>query len=692
MLNGHDTDRALSALQHLDPNCDRATWVRTGMAFHAAGGDFDSFDQWSAQADSYRANDCRDTWRSFKPGKGIGAGALFGMARDHGWTEGRPAPAMNFDALLKPARKPQEPPRKPAPGMSASEVFARALPATAGHEYVKAKRATGVPIDDLRVMPEGDPLRIMGESMAGALVLPVRRADGSLSTLQFITAGATAQRLKAAGKTTKPNLPGHSVEGWHTVGTPKPGEPLYLCEGIGTAWAAWVATGAAAVVCFGWGNVSKVATALRQRDARLVLCPDTGKEQDADRIAAEVGAAVARMPEGWPDNSDLNDLFQREGFDVVAALLEGASEPPKPEPLLKPVSVTDVWTNPSPAPAFAWDGYCPLSEVTLFAANGGTGKSVIGLMLAVSAALGRPLFDVPTRHCRVLFASLEDGADLVRHRVANICRAWGIDPLALADRLVIVDGTEHPELFSVDTRGAGDATPSYGELCRLAAGAGLVVVDNASDAFGGDEIKRREVRAFVRVLKHIAKAQACAVVLLAHVNATTARARKPTDDEGYSGSTAWNNSVRSRLFLSRDEMGLLTLAHQKANLSKRREPITLQWLDDGLPQLVQGGGFDDDGFSSRQQGRADDDAAAALLRLLAEFEGRGQYCHTGATSRSNPYAILRSEPGFQKLKLDSNSTKRVITQCQRAKWIEPLDYRTLDRKLHQRWTLTTLGR
>jgi len=243
--------------------------------------------------------------------------------------------------------------------MSASEVFARALPATAGHEYVKAKRATGVPIDDLRVMPEGDPLRIMGESMAGALVLPVRRADGSLSTLQFITAGATAQCLKAAGKTTKPNLPGHSVEGWHTVGTPKPGEPLYLCEGIGTAWAAWMATGAAAVVCFGWGNMAKVATALRQRDARLVLCPDVGKESAADEIAALHHCTVAKMPEGWPDNSDLNDLFQRDGFDVVAALLESASEPPKPEPRYKLLNRDDLAALPDLAwrAASRWPGW-----------------------------------------------------------------------------------------------------------------------------------------------------------------------------------------------------------------------------------------------------------------------------------------------------------------------------------------------
>src|SRR5207249_5007654 len=74
-----------------------------------------------------------------------------------------------------------------------------------------------------------------------------------------------------------------------------------------------------------------------------------GKEQDADKIAREVGAAVAVMPEGWPNNADVNDLAQRDGADVLAQLLESAREP-APPPL--PLSVTfadelpDIFTPP----------------------------------------------------------------------------------------------------------------------------------------------------------------------------------------------------------------------------------------------------------------------------------------------------------------------------------------------------------
>jgi putative DNA primase/helicase len=691
--------RAHDALYSIPPDLPRNEWVKAGMAFHAAGGDFDDFDHWSAQATSYNAQTCKHTWKSFKAG-GIGrppvtAGALFGMARDHGWTEpNHDKPRPDVSQLLKNKTTPKP---APAPAYDPTPIWNRCEPATPGHAYIQAKGATGAPLGDLRVVPDGDPLRIMGESMAGALVLPVVRADGSMSSLQFINTGATAERLKANGKPTKLNLPGASIEGWMTVGDMVPGGVVNVCEGIGTAWAAWIATGQAAVVCFGAGNMDKVAKTLSQQDsaAVIVLCPDTGKEEQAEATAAAIAGAVARMPEGWPANSDLNDLGQRDGWDVVATVLDSAKAPPGPEPLLKPVSVFDVLTHPAPPPTFVWAGYLPRGVVTLMGAHGGTGKSTIALMLAVCAALGRPLFGVGVTHCKTVFVSLEDGANLVRHRLAAICKHWDIDPLALGDRLQIVDGTDYPELFASEARGNGETTPTYAELHRLVqhAGMGLVVVDNASDAYGGDEIQRRQVRAFMRSLAKVARLTDCAVLLLAHVDKTTSRNKKADGGEGYSGSTAWHNSARSRLFLTRGDDGLLTLEHQKSNLGKMREPITLEWPSDDLPQLrEQVAGFDVDELTQRQQGRADDEKAAALLKLIAEYEGRQQFASPAPQARNNVHAVLQPDPIFQRLKLRPNDTKRIVTQCDRAKWLEILDYKTPDRKHRQRWTLTHEGR
>ena len=369
--------------------------------------------------------------------------------------------------------------------------------------------------------------------------------------------------------------------------------------------------------------------------------------------------------------------------------------PPKPEPLLRPVSVHDVMTNPAPPPEFIWDGYLPRGVVTLMGAHGGTGKSTIALMLAVCAALGLLLFGVGTAQISTLFVSLEDGVNIVRHRLAHICKQWHIDPLTLEGRLHIVDGTEHPELFSAETRGDGQTTATYAELRKLVQmeGVGLVVVDNASDAFGGDEIQRRQVRAFMRALVMIARLTDCAVLLLAHVDKNTSRNMKPEGGEGYSGSTAWHNSARSRLFLTRTKEGTLTLEHQKSNFGKMREPITLQWLQDELPQLIENGDeFDATSLYQRKLGRAEDEKAIALLKLIAEYESRKQYCSPASTSRSHVHAILKSDTAFKKLKLNTEDTKRIVNQCQRAKWLEFMDYRSIDRKPHQRWTLTAEGR
>lgn len=405
MLNGHTSDRARDALHAIPPDLPRDEWVRAGMAANAAGLDFDTFNDWSAQGDSYNERDVRDTWRSFKPGKGIGAGTLFKMAAElGGWgisDQQRPP---------QPPRKAAEPPRKPALGMSPGEVWNRCTPATIAHPYIEQKHAAGVPLHCLRVLPDGDALRIAGESMAGALVVPVLRADGTASSLQFIAPPAVAERLKAQGKPGKLNLPGASVEGSFTVGELVPGGVVFVCEGIGQAWAAWKATGCAAVVCFGWGRVRAVATELRQRDtsARLVLLPDVGKEQEAETIAREVRAAVVNMPDGWPHNSDVSDYALREGGDMLADLLERARAPAPPEPRYKLLTGDDLHD----LPPLAWRVRGVLPAVGLAALYGpsASGKSFLGFDMACAIAEGSRWFDCRVEGASVVYAALEGEA------------------------------------------------------------------------------------------------------------------------------------------------------------------------------------------------------------------------------------------------------------------------------------------
>lgn len=371
---------------------------------------------------------------------------------------------------------------------------------------------------------------------------------------------------------------------------------------------------------------------------------------------------------------------------AIEEVLQNAERfaPAVPAPLLQPVSVSDVLSKPSPPPRFVWDGYCPRGEVTLLGAHGGTGKSTIALMLAAAVVTGRDLFGVATTRAPVVFASFEDSAHIVRHRLAHICGCWGISPSEL-EALRIVDGTANPELFVSEGRGPGNTTQAYCELVELtrATRAGLVIVDNASDAYGGDEIQRRQVRAFMRALAAIARKCDASVLLLAHVDKGTSR-RERSDTEGYSGSTAWHNSSRSRIFMSRTDGGALTLAHQKSNHGKLRDPLTLEWPDGGLPQALQG-------LSPMVQGISDRVDTKALLRLIVEFSERGEHVTTATTSRTHAAKLLSSEPSYPKGRKPADVFD-LLRRAERAGHLVRVMRAAANRHQKEVWEVTPEGR
>lgn len=444
-----DLERALDALHFIPPDLPREEWVKAGMAAHAAGLDFDAFNDWSAGAGNYDERAARDTWRSFKPGKGVGAGTLFKLAAENGWRndgqKGQQRADIDYDAILNrlmhTPKQAAKPARKPAPGMSPGEVWNRCEAATHAHPYIVKKRTVGVPLDTLRVLPADDPLTIQGERMAGALVVPVIRPDGSLSSLQLIASPDVAARLKAKGKPGKLNLTGCPMDdGFFTVGELVPGGLAYIVEGIGAAWSCWQATGDAAVVCFGSSRMATVAAELRQRDAsaRLVLVPDVGKEEQAAKIAQEVGAAVVTMPDGWPQNSDVNDLAQREGNDALAALLEGAGAPLKPEP--HPLAKFIDYDAKPKAVRWVIPGFIGHGVVIIAGAHG-VGKTTALLPLAmVAAGLHGAGDELAPRHWRHVVYIVEDVEQAWRI-LAGIVEhgGLGIDAALVRERLHIVE-------------------------------------------------------------------------------------------------------------------------------------------------------------------------------------------------------------------------------------------------------------
>jgi RecA-family ATPase len=139
----------------------------------------------------------------------------------------------------------------------------------------------------------------------------------------------------------------------------------------------------------------------------------------------------------------------------------------------------------------------------------------------------------------------------------------------------------------------------------------LVVIDPAADVFGGDEIKRVQVRQFVQKLAKLALDNDCAVMLLAHPSLAGL-----TSGRGTSGSTAWSNSARARLYLETDadDPNRRLLKVMKANHGAIGEEIALRWHG-GAFVLDQGG---DPAAVSMVHRAADDVFLSVFLKLTGQ--------------------------------------------------------------------------
>lgn len=192
-------------------------------------------------------------------------------------------------------------------------------------------------------------------------------------------------------------------------------------------------------------------------------------------------------------------------------------------------------------------------SLTLFSGDGGTGKSLLCLQMQVAAALGKEWLGLQMPEKLSSFAFYcEDDEQEIHRRLDDLCKFYGCSFADLDGRVRFVSRVgEDNEL--VVFRGYKDsAKATRTQLFRQIenevkeSGAQLIVIDTAADAFAGNENIRSQVRAFVNLLRRLALINNGGVILNAHPSKSAM-----LDGSGFSGSTAWNGSVRNRLYLTR---------------------------------------------------------------------------------------------------------------------------------------------
>jgi RecA-family ATPase len=299
-------------------------------------------------------------------------------------------------------------------------------------------------------------------------------------------------------------------------------------------------------------------------------------EELTKRVAAEFRAArehaeMARGASPRPDGAELEAQWRARGEPA----------PEEPLPKLAPIRFVKDEVIP-PRKWTVHDGWIPTRKTTLMQGDGGDGKTPLMQQLQSSCATGLPWIGLRVEECVSIGFYTEDEEQDLKERQAAIDAAYGQHCASTCKMHLFPRADEENELVVFDRLGKPTLTGFYWQVHEAALDlrARLVVLDVAVDLFGGDEINRRNVRAFMRPLNALARKIDGAVALTSHLSQAGIKSYG-----GHSGSTDWSNASRSRLHLGRPkpekgepaDANARILTRRKANFASIGDTIKLRW-------------------------------------------------------------------------------------------------------------------
>jgi RecA-family ATPase len=306
------------------------------------------------------------------------------------------------------------------------------------------------------------------------------------------------------------------------------------------------------------------------------------------------------------------------------------------QPALQSIDLPYWQGRPVPERRWMVREWIPWGHVTALYGDGGTGKSLLAQMLMTACVIEKNWLGLETSPCPAIGLFCEDDEGELLRRQNCINHVFGVDFCDLGRLHIIPRVGDDNALMTFGRDGKGELTPLWHARVTKAKrrGARLAVIDTAADTFGGDELRRSEVRQFIAsCLGRLAREMDGAVLLLAHPSLSGLKS-----GDGTGASTAWSNTVRSRLYLERPaaedgekpDDGARILTTKKANYAATGSEIRLRW---------QRGVFVHEGATVAGLVQALDERAREreveeiFLGCLREVQARGQYASDSTASR-----------------------------------------------------------
>ena len=245
-----------------------------------------------------------------------------------------------------------------------------------------------------------------------------------------------------------------------------------------------------------------------------------------------------------------------------------------------PLIDSTTWFGHGPPPRrYIVDEWLIRGTGALLVGEDGIGKSLLAQQLATCVAAGKPFLGLKTEQVSALYISCEDDEEELWRRQRAINAAIGLPLDAAPAGLSSLVGHLDVDLGAFDDKHRFKVSRVYNAIVETARtrGTGLIILDNVSHFFTGNEIVRREVASFCAAVDRMAKQTDAAVLFLAHPNKSGAE---------YSGSTGWSAHVRQRWFLDRPDVDGVALDRDtrilrksKANYSQSGVEIDFRWHD-----------------------------------------------------------------------------------------------------------------